>query len=223
MDSLLIGPIITIPVLVISVVLHEIAHGYVADRLGDPTARLMGRLSLNPIKHLDPMMSILFPILLILSGSPIIFGAAKPVPVDPYNFRNPKKDMGLVATAGPAMFLILAIIGAIIFRILSLGIIPDGLQNIFALVSLNLIQINLMLMFFNLIPIPPLDGSKILAAVLDDNQASFLDNLEPYGFLIVIFLLMFPLPFFNLSQIISNLTSIFLRLLIQLPPSSGFV
>src|SRR3990170_5467479 len=109
--------LIPIVILVASAILHEIMHGVVADRLGDPTARIMGRLTLNPIPHLDPMMSILLPALLVLSGSPVIFGAAKPVPVNPIHFRDPKKDMALTALAGPLTNLAIAIIAAQILKL----------------------------------------------------------------------------------------------------------
>src|SRR5437868_2496192 len=106
-------------VLIFSAILHEIMHGWVANKFGDPTARIMGRLTLNPIPHIDPVMSIILPALLLFSGSPIIFGAAKPVPVDPRHFKDPKKDMAIVALAGPMTNLGLAIIGALLFHVLS--------------------------------------------------------------------------------------------------------
>src|SRR3990167_1552574 len=107
----------TLAILVFSAILHEIAHGYVADRFGDPTARLMGRLTLNPIPHLDPLMSIILPLLLAFTGSPIILGGAKPVPVDPFNLKDGRKDIALVSLAGPATNILLAIIATLLFRL----------------------------------------------------------------------------------------------------------
>src|SRR3990167_7993834 len=109
--------IITLIVLIFSAILHEVAHGYVADRLGDPTARLSGRLTLNPKSHIDPFMSILLPLMLIISGSPIIFGGAKPVPVDPFNLRDGRKDIALVSLAGPLTNVLIALLAAILIHI----------------------------------------------------------------------------------------------------------
>ena len=109
--------IISLIVLIYSAILHEIAHGYVAERLGDPTARIMGRLTLNPIPHIDPFLSILLPLMLILIGSPVIFGGAKPVPVDPFNLREGRKDIALVSLAGPATNLVLAVLATIILKL----------------------------------------------------------------------------------------------------------
>lgn len=208
------NPILIIAVLLFSISLHEAAHGWVADRLGDPTARIAGRLTLNPLAHLDPLMSILLPLLFIITGSPIIFGSAKPVPVDPFNFREPKKDMGLVGLAGPAAFFLLALLGAALLRILPfLVFLPTILVALLTALSFNLIQINLYLFFFNLIPIPPFDGSRVLASVLPNEQAQSLMRLESYGLFIILFLFFFPLPFFSLPGIISHLASFFIRLL----------
>src|SRR5581483_3011847 len=110
--------VIGLPILIFSAILHEIAHGYVADRLGDPTARLMGRLTLNPGPHIDPFMSILLPLMLLLTGSPILFGAAKPVPIDPFNLKEGRKDMALVGLAGPLTNVLIAIAASVIFRFL---------------------------------------------------------------------------------------------------------
>lgn len=149
-------------ILIISVVIHEVAHGYAANWLGDPTARLQGRLSANPLVHLDPLMSVIIPGLLIMSHSPLLFGAAKPVPYNPYNLTNQKWGEAIVAAAGPIANIILALIFAVIVRnaeILSLS-------TAFIDLSVNVIMLNLFLAFFNLIPIPPLDGSKILPKFL---------------------------------------------------------
>ncbi len=149
-------------VLIISVIIHEMAHGYAANWLGDPTARLSGRLSPNPLVHLDPMMSVILPGLLVLSGSPILFGAAKPVPYNPYNFTNQRWGEAIVAAAGPAANIVIAIIFAVIIR--SAEVLQ--LSETFILLSVQIIVLNIFLAFFNLVPIPPLDGSKILPKFL---------------------------------------------------------
>ena len=199
-------------ILIYSVILHEIAHGWVADRLGDPTARMRGRLTLNPIPHIDPLMSILLPLLLIFSGSPIVFGAAKPVPIDPYNFREGRKDMGLVGLAGPATNLLLAVAAALIFKIIIF--IPALNVLSFLLPILNLaIFYNFALAALNLIPIPPLDGSRILAAIVPKEAVRILDSLEPFGLFILFFLLIFPIGGFSLGKLIFGLVSLWMRLL----------
>jgi len=155
--------IFLIVILIFSVVLHEVAHGVAANALGDPTARLEGRLTLNPINHLDPFGSVLLPALLALSGSPFLFGWAKPVPYNPYNFRKGGRwAEAMVAGAGPATNILLAVIFAAFIRVGgAYGIAQDMLQLGFLVVL-----VNVMLAIFNLIPIPPLDGSKILDAIL---------------------------------------------------------
>jgi len=149
--------------LIISVVLHEMGHAYAANWLGDPTARLEGRLSPNPLVHLDPFMSVILPGLLILSGSPLLFGAAKPVPYNPYNFSNQKWGEAMVAAAGPAVNVLLAIIFAVIVRVSEFTTL---FSDTFVQLSLQIVVLNLFLAFFNLVPIPPLDGSKILPKFL---------------------------------------------------------
>lgn len=146
-------------ILIFSVVIHETAHGYAAESLGDPTARLAGRLTLNPLAHLDWLGSVFLPLLLSLTGTGIIFGWAKPVPYNPYNLRGGKWGPALVAAAGPAANLLLVAVFTLLLRLFSL---PAPAQGLLALIVL----INLVLAIFNLIPIPPLDGSKILFAVL---------------------------------------------------------
>jgi Zn-dependent protease len=158
--------------------LHEIAHGYVAERFGDPTARLMGRLTLDPRKHIDPIMSIALPLLLLISGSPIIIGGAKPVPVDPFNLRDGRKDLALVSLAGPLTNVAIAVIFSLIFRIFPSGII--GL----------VVQLNLLLAIFNLIPIPPLDGSKIFSLLLPEKMADTYMSQGTIGLILIFILLM---------------------------------
>lgn len=199
--------LVSLIILVYSAILHEIAHGFVAERLGDPTARLMGRLTLNPKSHIDPFMSILLPLLLILSGSPVIFGAAKPVPVDPFNFREPKKDMAIVSLAGPGTNILIAIIFALICRFLFPGLPLEVIRSSgFVGFTLGtIVYINLLLAIFNLIPIPPLDGSKIFALILPDREAAAYLSVGTFGILIIFFLLMFPIGGFSLQNIMFNL------------------
>lgn len=213
----LIEILILLTVLLFSAIIHEIAHGYVAERLGDPTARLLGRLTLNPKKHIDPVMSILLPFVLIFSGSPVIFGAAKPVPIDPFNLRDGRKDVALVSLAGPLSNIILAVIAASIIKVLFFinpTILLQGLFN-FTLYELLgfIVQINLLLAIFNLIPIPPLDGSKIFALLLPERKAAVYLAFGSVGFFIIFFLLLFPIGGFSLPHFIFNLLTFGMRLL----------
>jgi Zn-dependent protease len=201
----------TLVILIYSAILHEIAHGFVADRLGDPTARLLGRLTLNPIPHIDPLMSIALPLILVLSGSPVVFGAAKPVPVDPFNFRDGRKDLALVSLAGPAANFILAIIFSLLLKGLFLIVPSLGISSSIAFLYwffLTAAKINLLLGIFNLIPIPPLDGSKIFSLLLPEKEAATYLSLSSIGFFIIFFLLMFPIGGFSLNSFIFNLLSL---------------
>lgn len=198
-------------VLIFSAILHEVAHGYVADRLGDPTARLSGRLTLNPIKHIDPYLSIILPVLLIVSGSPIIFGGAKPVPVDPFNLREGRKDMALVSLAGPLTNVILVIIATLILKAFPL-VMGTNQMLLFSpgfllvrLFLLTVINYNILLAIFNLLPIPPLDGSKIFALLLPEKQAQSYLSLGSIGIFILFFLLLFPVGGFSLERLIYTL------------------
>jgi len=152
---------------IIGIVVHESSHAYAADKLGDPTARVEGRVSLNPINHIDPIGTILLPAFLILTGTGFVFGWAKPVPVNPFNFRNPSRDRLLVALAGPLSNFVIAGIFALIARFLPIG------NNNLPMLLLSIITVNLSLMMFNLIPLPPLDGSAIWPVIFPNN-ASFL-------------------------------------------------
>lgn len=178
--------ILQFAILIYSVILHEVSHGFVADWFGDPSARVRGRLTLDPRPHIDPLMTIILPLLLILSGSPVVFGAAKPVPVDQFNFQDPKKDIALTAAAGPVTNLLLAVLFAIIFRLAGLFIANDALSSLVQSLSAYGVEINIILAVFNLLPIPPLDGSKVIAGILPDDMAAAWLNMERFGLLFII-------------------------------------
>ncbi len=173
---------------IFAITVHEVAHGWVAKKYGDNTASMMGRLTLNPVKHIDLIGTIILPGLLLLSGTGFIFGWAKPVPVDPGNFKNPKKDMAIVALAGPVSNLLMAITWALIARVgvvinietISMPMIYTGIAGI---------TINLILALINLLPIPPLDGSRILTGVLPHRLAWQYNRLERFGFILLLLLL----------------------------------
>lgn len=182
--------------LIFAVTIHEVAHGYVAYRLGDPTAKMAGRLTLNPIKHLDPVGSLLLPLILKLSGSPFIFGYAKPVPVNFNNIRNYRTGTIYVASAGVVTNLIFAILSGIAFQtLLRFGNIWPGslVETILVPIATMLnysVLINLILAIFNLVPVPPLDGSRIVAMLLPPHLSMQYAQIERYGMLIIIVLLM---------------------------------
>ena len=178
-------------VLLFSAVLHEVAHGYVAERLGDDTARRAGRLTLNPIVHLDPFGSILMPLLLLwASGGSFFFAAAKPVPYDPRNLKNPRSGSAKIALAGPVTNFALAFIFGIIIRIIeTVAPTSAGAANFVVFLAI-IVYINIILGLFNLIPIPPLDGSRILFAILPQTEtmARAMYSLQRWGlFLVLIF------------------------------------
>lgn len=176
-------------VLVFSVIMHEYVHGWVAYLLGDPTAKNQGRLTLNPIPHIDPIMTVILPItLLILSGGQWALGGAKPVPVNPMNFRRPRKAMMIVGASGPATNLALSVAFALVYRMAAAaGLLRGGMQG----GLIGAVLVNAILAFFNLIPIPPLDGSRIVAGILPRDAAIAYDRIGRFGLFIVIALIVF--------------------------------
>ncbi len=179
-----------LPVL-IAITFHEAAHGWMAWKLGDDTAYRLGRVTFNPIRHVDPVGTLIIPGMLLVFGSPFLFGYAKPVPVAFYRLRNPRWDMIWVAAAGPGINILLACLSAALFNFI--GFLPDVAQQWTALVIEKSIIINLILATFNMIPIPPLDGGRIAVGLLPRPFARRLDQVEPYGFFIVLGLI-FILP-----------------------------
>jgi Zn-dependent protease len=166
-------------VLLVSLTVHEAAHAFTADRLGDPTARLLGRVSLNPAVHIDPIGTILFPLIAIMTNVPVI-GWAKPVPVNGRNLRDERRDFVLVAAAGPASNLALAAIAAFVWRLL-----PGGADELIATIVQRALLMNVLLAVFNMIPVPPLDGGNVLAGLLPIPLARQYDRLRPWGFLLL--------------------------------------
>lgn len=191
--------ILLVPIM-FAIVCHEVAHGFIAWRYGDPTARMLGRLTLNPVKHVDLVGSILVPVFLVLTHSGILFGWAKPVPVTFENLRNPKRDMIWVAAAGPITNILIAVISAGLLR----ALVAFGNPAFAASSQLMLLEpvilmlaasvyFNLLLAIFNMIPLPPLDGGRVLMGLLPPRQAYSFARLEPHGFMILLILL-FVLP-----------------------------
>jgi Zn-dependent protease len=185
--------ILSIVILIFSVILHEVSHGFMADRLGDPTARLSGRLTLNPLKHIDPIGSILVPLITSLAG--FTFGWAKPVPYNPYNLKNRRTGEFLIAAAGPASNLLIALVFGTILRFLAGNVTNGaaaGAMAPFVTIISYIVIINIVLAVFNLIPLPPLDGSKLLFSVLPNQYGHVRMTLERYApvfVLVVVFFL----------------------------------
>jgi Zn-dependent protease len=174
-------------VLLFSLTVHESAHAWTADRLGDPTARMLGRVSLNPLVHADPIGTIVFPLLAMISGIPLI-GWAKPVPVVSRHLHHPRRDFVLVAAAGPASNLTLAIAAALLLSVFPISPMRIGEPNVsvpLAAILSNAVRLNVLLAVFNMIPIPPLDGGNVLAGLLPGRLAISYNRLRPYGFVLL--------------------------------------
>ena len=187
--------VLSIPALMIAVILHEVAHGWVAYRMGDPTAKMAGRLTLNPIPHIDPVGTIILPAMFIVLNSPIIFGWAKPVPINPMNFRDLRMGTFFTSIAGVVMNLILAVGFGVAYRVLyglSESVDPFVAKSIIyplLIFSAKSVLINLILALFNIIPIPPLDGSKALMSFLSFKYWELFYKYEIYGFFVITVLL----------------------------------
>ncbi|MCF6180259.1 MAG: site-2 protease family protein [Geopsychrobacter sp.] len=208
MDTILMKLSVMLVPALLAIILHEVAHGYVADRLGDPTARLLGRLNLNPLRHLDPIGTIA----IFIFG----FGWARPVPVNANNLRNPRRDMIWVSLAGPVTNLLLAVISvALLHGISFLETTPLAQAQLFVEISRPLrvmsafsLYINVLLGVFNLLPIPPLDGGRVLIGILPGKQAVWLTRLEPFGFVLLMMLIFFTDIW---SRLLSPVVSLLIR------------
>lgn len=214
MEELLLQLAVTAPVLLFSMTFHEVSHGYMAYRLGDPTARNLKRLSLNPLQHLDPLGSLMLAVTFLFSGGRMLFGWAKPVPVNPGYFKSHQYGMMWVGMAGPAANLLLAMLAALALNVFYPD--PEFVDGLLPISIFRIFQLNVILMIFNLIPVPPLDGSRIVGALMPPKAYIKWIQLDRYGMLFVMLLLMVLLNSGSgLSAVITPIYQLFL-------PSYGF-
>ena len=219
--------IAAIPILV-AITFHEVAHGFVANKLGDPTAKMMGRLTLNPIAHIDPLGTIIVPVMLfILSNGAFIFGTAKPVPVNFYNLKRPRRDTALVSAAGPATNIMIAFISILLYILIQVIFPPSSSSTFNQKIMTPLVMMiqysisfNIFIAAFNLFPVPPLDGGRIATSLLPTKYAYHFSKLEPYGILIVL-----GLWFTGIAHYIIVPIQTFIEIIIQifLIPFGGFM
>jgi Zn-dependent protease len=202
--------VISIIPIMLAVILHEISHGYAALKLGDPTAKMLGRLTLNPLPHIDILGTIIMPVALyVMTDGKFVFGYAKPVPINPNNFKNPKRDMAISAAAGPVTNIVMAAISIILLKHalipLAAGMDETTTVNILEPLARMLavsVSINVVLAVFNMIPIPPLDGGRVLRGFLSYRNAEMLDGIERYGIIIVMLLVITPIANYILYPVI---------------------
>lgn len=197
----------SLPALLVGVVIHEYSHGRVAEIMGDPTARNAGRLTLNPLPHLDPFTSVLLPLLLLITGSPVLFAAAKPVPVNPAYFKRGRRDFFWVGIAGPISNLAVAFVSGVF-----LAGVYNWAPNFVIMLAGRMIVVNCMLAVFNLIPLPPLDGSRLVQAYIPENLLPGYSAIEPFGIFIIFGLFFFVPSFFDrlILPAVSGLAAFFM-------------